>query len=100
MAATVTGFAGSSMDSCPNIENGAINEETNHMESEKKEEGIMAGAQISKKLKFKDSKGSEINVIPVMIDFKLLIQSGGTADVVPGVRNILFVCHAMYCERN
>ena len=48
--------------------------------------GILPGAKLSDKIVFTDRLRSEVKVVPVMVEFRLLIQCGDGADVVPGVR--------------
>ncbi len=52
------------------------------------DQGILAGAQISDVIKFNDKRGREVQLTPIMVDFRRLIQSGGTAEVVPGVSSL------------
>ena len=54
--------------------------------------GILAGAQICPKLPFKNRKGAEISLTPVIVDFRRLLQCKSglscSIEVIPGVSRL------------
>ena len=46
---------------------------------------VLKGSQISDAQSFVNKKGSQISVTPVLVDFRKVIQSNSTTQVVPGV---------------
>ena len=48
-------------------------------------ESILNGAQLSESQDFSSKKGDKIALTPVIVDFRRVIQSKSTIQVVPGV---------------
>ena len=46
---------------------------------------VLTGAQFSEKTAFKNRRGKEITVTPIIVEFRRLLQSNSSVEVVPGV---------------
>ena len=52
---------------------------------------ILAGAKLSEGTVFVDHLRRKVNAVPVIVEFRRLIQCSASADVVPGVFSDLFL---------
>ncbi|KAK2144981.1 hypothetical protein LSH36_713g01000 [Paralvinella palmiformis] len=51
------------------------------------QERILSGAQLSEEREFRDKNGTTVTVTPVLLDFRRILQSKSSVEVVPGVPN-------------
>jgi len=49
------------------------------------QERILSGAQLSEEREFRDKNGTTVTVTPVLLDFRRILQSKSSVEVVPGV---------------
>ena len=83
MASTVTV---STMNCHLNNTENNIQENKHALNDSSNDTDILSGAKLSDITVFTDRFRSEVKVVPVMVEFRRLIQCGDGADVVPGVR--------------
>ena len=83
MASTVTV---STMNCHLNNTENNIQENKHALNDSSSDTDILSGAKLSDITVFTDRFRSEVKVVPVMVEFRRLIQCGDGADVVPGVR--------------
>ena len=86
MASTDTGFSVATMNCHLNNTENNIQENKHALNDSSSDTDILSGAKLSDITVFTDRFRSEVKVVPVMVEFRRLIQCGDGADVVPGVR--------------
>ena len=86
MASTETDFSITTMNYHLQSTENNVQEKDHTLDDSTSVTKILPGAQLSENIVFTDRLRSEVKVVPVMIEFRRLIQCGDGADVVPGVR--------------
>ena len=72
---------------CPiKQEERAFTDRAAHAKENTDDQEILPGAKISDNVLFKDRLDNEVKLTPVMVEFRRLIQSGDTVDVIHGVK--------------
>ena len=49
------------------------------------QERILSGAQLSEERQFRDKNGKTVTATPLLLDFRRILQSKSSVDIVPGV---------------